>query len=61
MVKWINLIFTSILNKVLPDYCFSENFLTEIITFTDIKIIQKTYIYIMFAFGDKKKKKNIVK
>lgn len=55
MVKWINLIFTSILNKVLPDYCFSEKFLTEIITFTDIKIIQKTYIYIIFAFGDKKK------
>lgn len=56
MVKWINLIFTSILNKVLPDYCFSEKFLREIITFTDIKIIQKTYIYIIFAFGDKKKK-----
>lgn len=57
MVKWINLIFTSILNKVLPDYCFSENFLTEIITFTDIKIIQKTYFYIIFAFGDKKKRR----
>lgn len=57
MVKWINLIFTSILNKVLPDYCFSEIFLTEIITFTDIKIIQKTYIYIIFAFGGKKKRR----
>lgn len=57
MVKWINLIFTSILNKVLPDYCFSEKCLTEIITFTDIKIIQKTYIYISFAFGDKKKRR----
>lgn len=61
MVKWINLIFTSILNKVLPDYCFSEKNLTEIITFIDIKIIQKTYIYTIFAFGDKKKKKNIIK
>lgn len=58
MVKWINLIFTSILNKVLPDYCFSENFLTEIITFTDIRTIQKTYIYIIFAFGDKKKEEH---
>lgn len=57
MVKWINLIFTSILNKVLPDYCFSEKFLTEIITFTDIRTIQKTYIYIIFAFGDKKKRR----
>lgn len=57
MVKWINLIFTSILNKVLPDYCFSEKNLTEIITFTDIKIIQKNYIYIIFAFGDKKKRR----
>lgn len=61
MMKWINLIFTSILIKVCPDYCFSEKFLTEIITFTDIKNIQKTYIYIIFAFGDKKKKKNIIK
>lgn len=58
MVKWINLIFTSILNKVLPDYCFSEKILTEIITFTDIKIIQMTYIYIIFAFGDKKNEQN---
>lgn len=58
MVKWINLIFTSILNKVLPDYCFSEKILTEIITFTDIKCIQKTYIYIIFAFGDKKNEQN---
>lgn len=58
MVKWINLIFTSILIKVLPD-CFSEIFLTEIITFTDIKNIQKTYIYIIFAFGDKKKMNRI--
>lgn len=59
MVKWINLIFTSILIKVLPDYCFSENLSTEIITFTDIKIIQKTYIYIIFAFGYKKKMNRI--
>lgn len=58
MVKWINLRFTSILNKVLRDYCFSEIFLTEIITFIDIKYIQKTYIYINFAFGDKKNEQN---
>lgn len=58
MVKWINLIFTSILNKVLPDYCFSEKFLTEIITFTDIKNIQKP-IFTSFLLLEIKKKKNI--
>lgn len=55
MVKWINLIFTSILNKVLPDYCFSEIFLTEIITFTDIKNIQKP-IFTSFLLLEIKKK-----
>lgn len=50
MVKWINLIFTSILIKVLPDYCFSEFFLTEIITFTDIKNIQKNLYLHHFCF-----------